>query len=192
MKTTLGAKRLLFPSPVALVATGTLDESNIVTIAWVSLLTSKPPSLGISVGTRGFSGEAIKRNKHFTVNIASADIMVEADFCGISSGKDLDKFAASGLTKLPSVHVDSPIIAECPLNLECRLVQWQLVGQTNHFVGEILETHVDTRLLKNASDHASIDIDQFNPLIYFGGVREYRIVGEKIGDAYQVGNKLKK
>ncbi len=181
----------MFPCPTSLVVTGTMENANIVTIAWVSLLTSQPPTLGISVGTRGFSGEAIKANKDFTVNIATVDIMTEADFCGIRSGKDVDKFRETGLTKMPSSIVNSPIIKECPLNLECKLADWRIIGRTNHFVGEIVETHVDTNKLKDPEDIGSININIFNPLIYIGGVREYRRVGEKVGDPYQIGNNLK-
>jgi flavin reductase (DIM6/NTAB) family NADH-FMN oxidoreductase RutF len=190
MKTTFGPQRILFPSPVALVVTGDMDNANIVTIAWVSLLTSVPPSLGISVGTKGVSGEAIKKNKEFTVNIASVDIMTEADYCGISSGRDIDKFAETGLTKMPSKVVKAPIIRECPLNLECRLVSATMVGRTNHFIGEILETHIDTDKLKDPEKFGSVDISMFNPLIYIGGAREYRRIGEKVGDAYSIGKKI--
>ncbi len=191
MKTTFGPKKIMFPCPVSLVVTGNMEKANIVTIAWVSLLTSQPPTLGVSVGTRGFSGDAIKENEDFTVNIASVDIMKEADFCGIRSGRDMDKFEETGLTRLPSKIVKSPIIKECPLNLECRLTDWRIIGRTNHFVGEIMETHVDTDKLKNPDEIGSLDIDAANPLIYFGGVREYRSPGPKIGDPYQIGNELK-
>ncbi len=192
MKTTFGPKKIMFPCPTSLVVTGTMEQANIVTIAWVSLLTSQPPTLGISVGTKGYSGEAIKKNKDFTVNIATVGIMTEADFCGLRSGKDTDKFAETGLTKMPSRIVQSPIIKECPLNLECKLTDWRIIGRTNHFVGEIVETHADTALLGETSDIGSIDIEAFDPLIYIGGVREYRRLGEKTGDPYQIGNSLKK
>lgn len=191
MKTTFGPQKIMFPCPTTLVVTGSMEKANIVTIAWVSLLTSQPPTLGISVGTRGFSGEEIKANKDFTVNIATVSIMTEADFCGIRSGRDLDKFAETGLTKMPSTVVRSPIIRECPLNLECKLVDWRIIGRTNHFVGEIVQTHVDTNLLKDTDNIGSIDIRAFDPLIYIGGVREYRRVGEKVGDPYKIGNELK-
>lgn len=190
MKTTFGPQKILFPCPVALVVTGNMDNANIATIAWVSLLTSVPPSLGISVGTKGHSGELIKKNKEFTVNIATVDIMPEADYCGISSGKDIDKFAETGLTKMPSKVVKAPIIRECPLNLECRLVSATMVGRTNHFIGEIVETHIDTDTLKDPEKYGSVDISMFNPLIYIGGAREYRRIGEKVGDAYSIGNKI--
>lgn len=192
MKTTFGPQKIMFPCPTTLVVTGKMEDANIVTIAWVSLLTSLPPTLGISVGQKGFSGEAIRKNKNFTVNIATVDIMKEADYCGITSGKEIDKFAATGLTKMPSKHIESPIIKECPLNLECKLIDWQIVGRTNHFIGEILETHIDTDKLNDISHYGSIDIEAFNPLIYIGGVREYRMVGDKVGDPYKIGNELKK
>ncbi len=190
-KTSFEPQKILFPMPVSLVVTGNMEKSNIVTIAWVTLLTSAPPTLGISVGTKGFSGNEILNNKHFTVNIASADIMVEADFCGINSGKDVDKFQRTGFTKLPSKHIPSPIIKECPLNIECELVESSIVGRTNHFVGKILQVHMDTDKLKDTEKPGSYIPEAMNPLIYMGGAREYRTLGEKIGDAYSIGKNLK-
>jgi len=190
MKTSFGPQKIMFPLPTALVVTGTIDKANIVTIAWVSLLSSMPPTLGISVGNRGFSAEQIKKNKHFTVNIAGADIVTEADFCGISSGRDVNKFEKTGLTAMPSKHIASPIIKECPVNYECKLTGIHTVGATNHFIGEIVEIYIDTDKLKDNNDYTSIDIERINPLIYIGGAREYRKIGEKIGDAYSIGKKI--
>jgi len=87
MKTTFEPQKILFPMPTSLVVTGTKQKAKIVIIALVTLLTSNPPTLGVSVGINGFSGQEILKNKEFAVNIASAEIMVEADFCGITSGK---------------------------------------------------------------------------------------------------------
>ncbi len=191
MKTTFGPQKILFPMPTSLVVTGTMEKANIVTIAWVSLLTSSPPTLGVSIGTRGYSGNEIINNKHFTVNIASADYMTEADFCGITSGKDVDKFAKTGFTKMQSKHIPSPLIKECPLNFECKLVKSTLVGTTNHFAGEILELYMDTDKLEDVNNPGSLITEAFNPLIYIGGAREYRKIGEKIGDAYNIGKNLR-
>jgi flavin reductase (DIM6/NTAB) family NADH-FMN oxidoreductase RutF len=190
-KTAFDPQKILFPLPVSLVVTGTMECANIVTIAWVSLLTSNPPTLGISVGTRGFSGNEILKNKHFTVNIAGVDIMEQADFCGITSGRDMDKFVKTGLTKLPSQTIASPMIAECPLNFECALTESSLVGTTNHFVGRILKVHMDTDKLRDLTDPRSFDVSAMDPLVYIGGAREYRRLGEKVGDAYQIGKKLR-
>ncbi len=192
MKTTFGPKKIMFPCPAALIVTGNMEKANIATIAWVSLLTSSPPTLGISVGERGYTGGEIKKNGEFTVNIATVDIMREADFCGITSGREVDKFKESGLTKMESKIVSAPIIKECPLNLECVLVDSGVFGSTNHFVGKIVETHIDTDKLKDESDYTSFDTLAMNPLIYIGGAREYRRIGEKTGDAYSIGESLKK
>lgn len=190
MKTSFKPLRILAPAPTTLVVTGTMEKANIVTIAWVSILTSAPPTLGISVGQKGFSGNAIKENKNFTVNIASAEIMAEADFCGITSGKDTDKFKDTELTKMPSRIIESPIIKECPINIECKLVGHNMVGNTNHFIGEIVQTHIDTDKLKDPKHAGSLILENINPLIYMGGAKEYRKIGEKIGDAYQIGEQL--
>ncbi len=191
MKTKLGPQRILFPLPTVLIVTGTMEKANIATIAWISILSSKPPTLGISVGTKGFTGEEILKNKEFTVNIATAEIMTETDFCGITSGKDIDKFEKTGLQKLPSSVVSAPIIKQCPLNLECKLVESKIIGTSNHFVGEIVETHIDTNKIKDIHHWGTIDIDAVNPLVYISGAKEYRTIGKKIGDAYKIGNKLK-
>jgi len=191
MKTKFGPRKIMFPCPTSLVVTGTMERANIVTIAWVSLLSSQPPTLGISVGQKGYSGNEIRKNGDFTVNIASVDIMTEADFCGITSGRNIDKFSKTGLTRMPSSIVKSPIIKECPLNLECVLTKAVIVGATNHFIGKIVETHIDTDKLEDSGNYASFDIRAINPLIYIGGAREYHMIGDKIGDAYSEGKKLK-
>ncbi|MFP4059329.1 MAG: flavin reductase family protein [Bacteroidales bacterium] len=190
MKTSFEPQKILFPMPVSLVVSGNMENANIVTIAWVTLLTSNPPTLGISVGTKGFSGNEILKNREFSVNIASADIMVEADFCGITSGKNVNKFQKTGLTPVPSKLIKSPIIKECPLNFECELVNHSIVGTTNHFTGQIMQTHIDTDKLNDVTNPLSFNVEAINPLIYIGGAREYREIGKKIGDAYQIGKKL--
>jgi flavin reductase (DIM6/NTAB) family NADH-FMN oxidoreductase RutF len=116
--------------------------------------------------------------------------MIESDFCGITSGKQVDKFEKTGLTRMPSKIISSPIIKECPLNLECQLTESKMVGATHHFTGEIVQTHIDTAMLKDKKNPGSIDIDTFNPLVYISGVREYRTIGKKIGDAYQIGKQI--
>ena len=190
MKTTLGPQRLLFPLPTVLVVTGSMEKANIVTIAWISILTGNPPMLGISVGQKGYSGELIQQNKDFSVNIATVDIITEVDFCGITSGRDINKFEKTGLTPMFSSIIQSPIIKECPLNIECKLANVEMVGSTYHFTGEIVETHIDSDKIKNTHDLETIDLIAMNPLIYISGVREYRRIGEKVGDAYRIGKNI--
>lgn len=187
MKTKFGPKRMHFPLPTILIVTGNMEYANIVTIAWITMLTGTPPTLGISVGSKGFSHILIKENKNFTVNIATAEIMKETDFCGLYSGDDYNKFEKTGLTRLPSTIISSPIIKECPVNIECKLVETRMSGKTYNFSGEILETHIDTDKLKDTTKSGSIDINAINPLIYYSGAREYWSLGEKLADAYKIG-----
>lgn len=190
MKTTFGPRRMMFPLPTVLVVTGNMKKANIITIAWISMLTGKPPTLGISVGSKGYSGELIKANKNFTVNIASVNIMKEADFCGITSGSDIDKFRETEFTKLPSKIINSPIIKECPINIECNLIETRMFGATNNFAGEILETHIDEDKISDQSRPGSIDVAAINPLIYYSGARQYWSLGNKEGDAYKIGKEI--
>jgi flavin reductase (DIM6/NTAB) family NADH-FMN oxidoreductase RutF len=187
MKAKFGPKRIQFPLPTVLVVTGNMENANIVTIAWISMMTGNPPTLSISVGSKGLSHKMIKENKNFTVNIATADTMKEADFCGIYSGREIDKFSETGFTKLQSSEIDSPIIKECPINVECKLVETRMTGKTYNFIGEILETHIDNDKLTDTTDPASMDVLAVNPLIYYSGVREYWSLGEKLADAYKIG-----
>lgn len=190
MKTTLGPQRIMFPLPTVLVVTGDMENANIVTIAWITMLTGKPPTLGIAVGSKGHSHKQIKLHNDFSVNLATVEIMKETDLCGITTGGEMDKFKASGLTKIPSRVINSPIIKECPVNIECKLTDIHMTGKTNLFVGEIIETHIDQDKLKNPTNHGSIDINVINPLIYYSGAREYWSLGKKEGDAYRIGKEL--
>jgi flavin reductase (DIM6/NTAB) family NADH-FMN oxidoreductase RutF len=190
MKTKLGAQRMLFPLPTILVVTGDMQEANIITLAWVSLLSGNPPTIGLSIGMRGVSGDMILKNNDFTVNIVSANHMIEADFCGITSGDDTDKFKETGFTKIESSIIQSPIIKECPVNMECKLIEHKIVGTTNHFIGEIVETHIDSDKIEDPAIAKSLNIEAINPLIYISGLQEYRKLGDKIGDAYKIGSKL--
>jgi flavin reductase (DIM6/NTAB) family NADH-FMN oxidoreductase RutF len=191
-KSTIGSQRIIFPLPTVLVVTGDMQKANIVTISWINMLTGSPPTLGISVGSRGYSADLIKKNKDFTVNIVTEEIMKEADFCGITSGRSVDKFSETGLTRLPSLKIQSPIIKECPINIECKLTETRMTGKTHQFVGEILETHVNSDMIGEDNSPGSVDIPAVNPLIYYSGVREYWTLGKKAGDAYKVGKELKR
>lgn len=188
MKKAIGPKAMILPLPAALIVTGNFDHANIVTIAWISPLTSSPQTVGFSMGTRKHSYNLLKDTGTFTVNIPSAEIMKEVDFCGINSGAEYDKFVQTGFTKVKSNHIDSPMIKECPINMECKLVNEIQVGNTPLFLGEVLETYVDGDKL---TETGHFDVSKINPLVYCTTVREYWTLGEKIGEAYQVGKQLK-
>jgi flavin reductase (DIM6/NTAB) family NADH-FMN oxidoreductase RutF len=136
MKTSLGADTLIYPTPIWVV--GTYDKQgkpNIMTIAWGGICCSKPPCIAISLRKATYSYGNIVERKAFTVNVPSVAYAKQADFCGMVSGRDVDKFAAAGLTPVRSDLVDAPFVQEFPMILECKLVHTIELGLHTQFVG---------------------------------------------------------
>ena len=131
--------------------------------------------------------ENILAQKEFVVNMVPASLAVEADYCGIRSGRDLDKLTASGLTLQAAEFVRVPLLAESPLNVECRFVQEIELGEYRLLLGEILQIHA----AEDAFDaEGKPDARGFDPLVYLGGVREYWDLGQRRAFAYQDGKQL--
>jgi flavin reductase (DIM6/NTAB) family NADH-FMN oxidoreductase RutF len=129
MKKSLGAKTILYPTPVLLV--GSYDHegrANVMTAAWGGICCSEPPCVYVSLREATYTYGNLEARQAFTISVPSTDLVVEADYCGIASGRDEDKVARAGLTPVRSALVDAPYIAECPLVLECRLVQTITLG----------------------------------------------------------------
>jgi len=188
MKRLLKLKDTYFPVPAALIVCGTNDNYNIITISWTGIVSSTPPALEISVHRDRYSYNLIKKTKEFTVNIPSSDKYIETDYCGIISGKDRNKFADTKFTKMKSKIIKTPIIKECPLNLECRAINEIEIGDCTMFIGEIVETHIDAD--KYTDD--KVDIRKIDPLIYCATIREYWTIGNKLGKGFNCGKELKK
>jgi flavin reductase (DIM6/NTAB) family NADH-FMN oxidoreductase RutF len=127
--------------------------------------------------------------KAYTINVPSEAQIVEADYFGIASGKDEDKFAVTGLTPVKSKIVDAPYIAEFPLVLECKLLHTFEIGRHTQFIGEIMDVKVDEEVL---GKDGFPDIKKVKPLIYVPSSRVYFGVGEYLGQAYTIGKKFSK
>ncbi|MBK5274978.1 MAG: flavin reductase family protein [Desulfuromonadales bacterium] len=185
MKKSLGAKTLLFPTPVLMV--GTYDQAgkpNVMNAAWGGICCSQPPCVAVSLRKATYSYAAIVERKAFTVGIACEARMREADYVGIASGRDGDKFAATGLTPVRSELVDAPYAAEFPVVLECRLLHTFEIGLHTQFIGEIIDVKADDAVL----DHDGLpDILKIQPLIFDTGHRGYHGVGPILGKAFSVG-----
>ena len=143
MKKQLGASDAFFPIPATLVVSGSGNEANIITIVWIGIVSSTPPTIGISLYKERHSLELIMKTGEFTVNIASADLVKETDYCGMVSGKKTNKFNDTGFTPIQGTVVKSPIIKECPYNMECKVVGKMEMGDWILVLGEIVETHID-------------------------------------------------
>ncbi|HEY5275376.1 MAG TPA: flavin reductase family protein [Coriobacteriia bacterium] len=188
MKKQLSAKPLLFPMPATLVAAAHDGEMGLITVAWIGMASGTPPTIGMAVRTTRNTLRLIEASGDFTVNVPRVGMEEAVDFCGIVSGKGIDKFAAAGLTAAPASIVSAPIVAECPFNIECKVVGIHEMGQYRLVLGEIVETHADEEVLNPGG---KVDIGLLDPLLYVPGMQEYRGVGPKVADAYVVGLPLK-
>ena len=151
MKKDIGAKTLLFPAPVLIVATyGADGRPNAMAAAWGGICNSRPPCVTVSLRKATYTYEALMERRAYTINIPGKEYAAEADYFGIASGRDEDKFALTGLTPVTSTIVDAPYIVEFPLNLECKIVHIADLGLHTQFVGEVLNIKVDEELLGGA------------------------------------------
>jgi flavin reductase (DIM6/NTAB) family NADH-FMN oxidoreductase RutF len=144
----------------------------------------------VAVSLRGatYTNGNILERKAFTVNVPSARQVEIADYCGIASGRNTDKFAAAGITAVRSEKVDAPYISEFPMILECGLINYIEIGIHTHFVGEIMDVKVDESML---GGDGLPDIMKIQPLIYAPEVRTYHSVGKSLGGAFSIGKKIK-
>ncbi len=157
---------LLYPVPVVLVTCA--DESgkpNIITIAWAGTVNSTPPMVSISIRPSRYSHELISKSREFVINMPSSNHLQEVDLCGLVSGRDRDKFSETGFTPEPAQKVQAPLIRECPVNLECRVLQILPLGSHDLFLAEIVAVNVDEGLL---DEKGGFDIAKIGPLAYNG------------------------
>ena len=188
MKKSLGARTLAYPTPVWLV--GTYDQEgrpNIMTAAWAAICCSKPACVSVSLRKATYSYGNIVAKQSFTINIPSEAHIKEADYVGIASGRDLDKFVRVKFTAVESDLVNAPYVAECPLILECKLIHTLEIGLHTQFVGEILDVKADPAVL---GDKGLPDIEKVKPIIFGPEIRTYHGLGKFLGQAFAIGRDL--
>ncbi|MHC4480113.1 MAG: flavin reductase family protein [Planctomycetota bacterium] len=170
--------RPVYPSPAALITS--IDEGgrpNIVTLGeCFNVSVRKPVIVGIAIRTATYSHGLIRRQGEFTVNLPTVELMRKVDAIGMLSGRDCDKFERFGLTPLPAREVAPPLVAECPLNLECRVLSEQEVGDHQLFLGEVLLEHVDADRLDT---DGQIDPEKLDTFIF--AAWNYYALGPRIG-----------
>lgn len=189
MKKSLGANPLVYPTPVWAIATYNEDgRPNAMCAAWGGICCSKPPCLAVSLREATLSHGNIMREQAFTVNIGTEALVAEVDYFGLSTGRNTDKFADTGLTTTASSLVAAPLINEFPLSLECRLQQVVEVGLHSQFIGEIMDVKADQSIL-DAKDLP--DIELLRPLLFSPVARRYHGVGKFIDQAFSVGKKFR-
>ncbi|HWR07071.1 flavin reductase family protein, partial [Sporomusa sp.] len=162
-----------------LVTVKTEDKNpNIITIAWTGVFSHSPSILYIAVHPARYSNAMIKESGEYVINIPSADLAKITDYCGIVSGKNVNKFAETGLTPILASVVKAPLIKECAVNIECKVKDILNYGSHDIFVGEIVAVHYNEEVIK---EDGTPDVDRIRPYGYSFG--EYRAMGEKLGVA---------
>jgi flavin reductase (DIM6/NTAB) family NADH-FMN oxidoreductase RutF len=190
MKKSIGARTFVLPTPVWII--GSYDKEgrpNVMVVAWGGICCSKPPCVGIALRKATYTYGNIIERKAFTVNVPSEKYAKEADYFGIVSGRDTDKFSDTGLTPVRSTVVDAPCIKEFPLVLECNVIHANEIGLHTHFVGEILDVKADESVV---GEGGLPDIEKVNPLIYSPEARTYHGVGGLVGKAFSIGRVFQK
>lgn len=185
MKKSLGAQTLVFPTPTWIVGTYDKDNRpNVMTAAWGGICCSDPPCVAVSLRKATYSYGSLMERRAFTVSVPSEGHVKEADYFGLISGRDTDKFSATGLTPVRSELVDAPYVEEFPMVLECKVLHVFELGLHTQFVGQIMDVKVDEAVL-GSEGHP--EIEKVRPIIFSPGHRMYHGVGKSLGHAFAIG-----
>jgi flavin reductase (DIM6/NTAB) family NADH-FMN oxidoreductase RutF len=185
MKTSLGARVIVGATPVWIV--GTYDKQgkpNVMAAAWVGVCCSEPPCVAVSLRKATYTYGNIQQRKAFTANLPPAKYVKEADYFGIASGKDVDKFSTSHLTPVKSEMVDAPLVKEFPLVLECRLLHTIEIGLHTQFIGEIMDVKADESVL---DEKQRPQIEKIDPFFFHTATMSYYRIGDYLGKAFSIG-----
>lgn len=179
MKKNIKKATCLFPTPAVMVSCGGgSDAPNIITIAWTGIVCSEPPVASISIRPGRHSHGLVKKSGEFVVNIPREEQLRALDYCGMTSGRDVNKFRELGLTPVTGREVSAPLIKECPVNLECRVIDMKSLGTHDLFLGEIVAVHMDEEVM---TDKGTVDISRLRPIAYCPQASQYWSLGHPIG-----------
>ncbi len=168
---------LLAPVPSVMVSCGSMEEPNIITIAWTGIINSNPPMTYISVQPSRYSHDIIEQSGEFVINLVPAKLLKAMDFCGVRSGRDVSKFESQGLTCAKADTVSAPLIAESPVNIECKVKDIVRMPSHDMFMAEITAVQIDGKYVdeKGAYDFGAMD------LVAFSHGKYYRLKPEEVG-----------
>lgn len=168
---------MLYPLPAVMVGCRDKDgKNNIITVAWTGTVCTNPPMVYISLRKERYSYDIIKETGEFTINLTDQSLVKAADYCGVKSGRNVDKFKEMKLTPVKGVHVEAPCIAEASVNIECRLKEIIPLGSHDMFLSEVLGVHADSRYM---NEKGKFDLNKAKPIVYSHG--EYYGLGELLG-----------
>ncbi len=175
-KVTWRGGALLAPVPPILVTSGTMENPNVFTVGWTGIINTIPPRTYISIRPSRLSFDLIKESGHFTINMTTVDLLKATDYCGVKSGRDVNKFNEMKLTATPSSQVTSPQLLESPLTLECKVFDIIPLGSHHMFLADIVAVNARESLIDKSG---RLRLDKANLLAYAHG--EYYELGKTLG-----------
>lgn len=178
---------LLNPEPPVLVSCGPMERPNLITVGWCGTICTQPSMLSISVRPERYSYDLIKDSGEFVVNLPTERLTRAVDWCGVKSGREVDKFAAMGLHAVPAARVGTVLLEESPLNLECKVTQRIPLGSHDLFLAEVVAVDVEESLL---DENGKLCLDKAKLIVYSHG--EYLALGRRLGTfGYSVRKKVR-
>ena len=177
----------IYPIPAVLVTSGTMENANILTVAWTGIMNTNPAIVYISVRPERYSYNLIKENKEFVINLTNKELAFATDWCGVRSGAKFDKFKEMKLTKEKANFVKAPLIKESPVSIECKVIEEKEYGSHTTFIAEVLSIDADEKYM---DEKGAFDISKCDLIAYANG--GYYELGKKLGKfGYSVEKKKK-
>ena len=188
-KILMGPQTLIYPMPALLVGANVNDKPNFMAVAWGGIANGEPPMISVAVRHQRYTLLGIGQSMTFSVNVPSSDMVRETDYCGITSGSRVDKVEVCRFKVFYGKLSNAPLIEQCPINLECKVVHILDLGSHSLVIGRIEETHISEGCLTGDKP----DVKKINPLIYAGDpARQYLDFGKVIAKAFSIGQELKR
>ena len=180
---------MVYPLPAVLVSVADKNgKDNLITVAWVGTVCTNPPMVSISVRPERYSYQMLRESGEFVINLTTEALAFATDYCGVRSGRDVDKFQVTGLTREKADFVKAPMVAESPVSIECRVKEVLELGSHHMFLADVLGVHAEEAYIDEKN---KFQLNQAKPLVYSHG--EYLGVGKKLGTfGYSIRKKKKK
>ena len=179
---------MLYPLPVVMVSVSDKDgKDDIITVAWAGTICTNPPMVSISIRPERYSYHMIRETGEFVINLTTEELAFATDYCGVKSGRDVDKFKETKLTREKADKVRAPMIGEAPVNIECRVCKVEELGSHHMFLAEVVAVHADEAYMDEKN---RFDLNRAKPIVYSHG--EYLETGRKLGSLGYSVKKAKK
>ena len=187
-KTLMGPQTLIYPMPALLVGAKVDDKPNFMAVGWGGIVNGEPPMISVALRHQRYTLKGIKQNMTFSVNIPSTNLVKETDYCGIISGAKVNKTEVCRFKVFYGKLDNAPLIEQCPINLECKVVHILDLGSHSLVIGRIEETHVSDSCLTDGKP----DVNKIKPFIYTTApANQYQALGEVVAKAFSIGKELK-